>query len=88
MSQPASADDLAEELLELKQPKKRFRGPDGMPLNSQDHLDTLACTFEGCQKEFTSQQQLKTHLAYHQSKANFFCSVPSCRKPFNYRHNL
>lgn len=83
-----ASDDLNQDILELQQPRKRFRGQDGGAVDPSGATAAYKCTFEGCLKLFTNQQQLKTHLAYHQSKTNFLCSVPSCRKPFNYRHNL
>ena len=66
----------------------RFKAENGTPVELQARTETLKCSYEFCKKEFRSFQFLKTHLAYHESRANFSCTVPSCKKSFNYRHNL
>ena len=64
---------------------KRIKGDQGREIEAPQ---VFRCTFGTCTKEFKSSQYLKTHLAYHQSRANFVCPVPQCLKSFNYRHNL
>jgi len=68
--------------------KKRLRMENGDHMDLQVRTEVLRCSYESCKKEFRSLQFLKTHLAYHESRANFVCTVPSCKKSFNYRHNL
>ena len=64
---------------------KRFRGENGQVVEVPE---VFKCTYGDCTKEFRSSQYLKTHLAYHQSRAIFVCPVAGCGKSFNYRHNL
>lgn len=54
---------------------KRFRGEHGLAVEVPE---VFRCTFGTCTKEFRSSQYFKTHLAYHQSRANFVCTVPTC----------
>ena len=72
--------------------EKRFHGENGQGLvtitTSNVEPEVFKCTYASCGKEFRSSQYLKTHLAYHQSRAKFVCTVPTCGKSFNYRHNL
>ncbi len=75
------------DLLGFIRPMKRFYA-DKMRLNIEPGHQMIKCTHGECTKEFYSEQHLKTHMAYHMSRADYVCSVPECGKSFNYRHNL
>ncbi|XP_028856999.1 zinc finger protein 692 isoform X2 [Denticeps clupeoides] len=51
--------------------------------------DILPCTYDGCEKIFSSRQYLNHHMKYqHIQQKTFSCSHPSCQKSFNFKKHL
>ncbi len=63
------------DLLGFIRPMKRFYA-DKMRQNIEPGHKMFKCTHGDCTKEFYSEQHLKTHMAYHMSRADYVCPVP------------
>ncbi|KAL2090181.1 hypothetical protein ACEWY4_014869 [Coilia grayii] len=51
--------------------------------------EMFLCTYEGCEKIFSSRQYLNHHMKYqHVQQKTFSCSHPSCGKSFNFKKHL
>ncbi|XP_031430177.1 zinc finger protein 692 isoform X2 [Clupea harengus] len=51
--------------------------------------EILQCTYEGCEKIFSSRQYLNHHMKYqHVQRKTFTCSHPPCGKSFNFKKHL
>ncbi|KAJ3218424.1 hypothetical protein HK099_005077 [Clydaea vesicula] len=76
---------VSHQALQVKKPKVQKKSKQSSPF-ADDNLEILSCPHENCEKTFTKQFNLKSHLRSHTTEKCFTCDL--CAASFRRSHDL